>query len=109
VRKAAQVAEMEHTMCRLTNKVKYITAILDDSIDLRKKTHAEIQTMLAGFAKMDDSYAYLTKMPMDSLSQENIDELVAQEKAWSVKLATLRAKCETDLWYEELEALLPMV
>jgi len=111
VRKAAQVKEMEHTMCRLTNKVKYITAILDDAIDLRKKTQAEIQAMLEreGFARMEESYAYLTKMPMDSLSQENVDELVAQERAWSVKLATLRAKSETDLWYEELEALLPMV
>jgi DNA topoisomerase-2 len=103
-RKAHQVAELERVMVRLSNKVKYIEAVLTGAVDLRHKTAAVIETMLAaaGLVHVDGSYDYLTKMPMVSVSAENVERLRKEHADTARALAELRATTVEQMWLREL-------
>ena len=68
---------MEEELKICSNKYKFICEILEDTIDLRKKKSSEITQLLSdkGYDKQENSYNYLTKMPMDSLNEENVQKL----------------------------------
>ena len=78
-RKDHLIAALEQEIIVLENKTNYIRENLDDTIDLRKKKKEEVIEMLSnkGYAIVDNDheYKYLTKMPMDSVTQENADKL----------------------------------
>jgi DNA topoisomerase-2 len=47
-RKQHQLRDMELVLKKLTNKVKYIQLVLDGTVDLRRKSVAQIEALLAG-------------------------------------------------------------
>ena len=103
-RKANQVQTMEKKLVKLSNKAKYILGNLDGSIDLRRKTNTVVVKMLEdqGFDKLEGDYKYLTKMPMDSVTQENVDAALKEKADTEQELDTLKAtSCET-IWMREL-------
>ena len=103
-RKANQVQVMEHKLVKLSNRAKYILGNLDGSIDLRRKTNDVVVSLLEskGFDRLDGDYNYLTKMPMDSVTQENVDAIMKEKTDTESELETLKATtCET-MWMREL-------
>ena len=103
-RKANQVRTMEQKLVKLSNKAKYILGNLDGSIDLRRKTNDVVRKLLEdqGFDTLDGDYKYLTKMPMDSVTQENVDAALKEKADTEHELETLKAtSCET-IWMREL-------
>lgn len=105
-RKANQIRTLEQKLVRLSNKARYILANLDGSIDLRRKTNDVVSKMLEdlGFDRLDGDYKYLTKMPMDSVTQENVDAALKEKADAEQELDVLKAtSCET-IWMRELEA-----
>jgi DNA topoisomerase-2 len=103
-RKANQVQTMEKKLVKLSNKAKYILGNLDGSIDLRRKTNDVVRKLLEdqGFDTLDGDYKYLTKMPMDSVTQENVDAALKEKADTERELETLKAtSCET-IWMREL-------
>ena len=93
----------------LDNKAKYISEILADTLDLRKKTKDQINTLLSKknytLDKETNDYKYLIKMPMDSVSQENVDKLLKEKDENNEKIVELSNKTAKDIWLEELEDL----
>ena len=103
-RKANQVKVMEQKLVKLSNRAKYIMGNLDGSIDLRRKTNEAVSKLLEekGFDRLDGDYKYLTKMPMDSVTQENVDAIMKEKSDTEEALETLKAtSCET-MWMREL-------
>ncbi len=105
-RKAAVLKGLEQEAKKLSNKARFITENLDGTIDLRRKKNAQVVALLGerGFDTIsdDESYGYLVKMPMNSVTEENVARLLA-EKAQAVSAAdTLRATSEIDLWLGEI-------
>ena len=94
-------------MNHLYNKVKYILGVLHDKIDLRKKKDVEINQMLKDFelVEIDDSYHYLIKMPMDSVSNENVAKLLKEEKDIKLYYDELQKTTTSQMWIRELEML----
>ena len=103
-RKAAQLEDSKTQLKRISNKVKYIVGILGDKIDLRRKKQTEINQTLTDFGldKEDDSYNYLVKMPMDSVSEENIVKLKKEHQQLSKFTQELEATTEEKIWLKEL-------
>ena len=93
----------------MDNKVKYILELLNDTLDLRKKTKDEINLILENkkYQKDEESndYKYLIKMPMDSVSKENVDKLLNEKNNNENKIKLLQAKSVEEIWSEELEEL----
>jgi DNA topoisomerase-2 len=111
-RKAYLIDVLEKELVVLSNKVRYIQEVLSGSIDLRKKKKDEIIKLLQdkGYDKIvngekDEEYKYLVKMPMDAVSEENVDKLMNEHKRKQLELAEIKATSCEQMWLRELVAL----
>jgi DNA topoisomerase-2 len=106
-RKDYLVADMEKKLVRLSNRARYIQETLAGTIDLRRKTAAQVAELLTGmkFAQIDGDFKYLVKMPMDSVTQENVESIVKEKENTEMELAALKAKTLQKMWLDELAAL----
>jgi DNA topoisomerase-2 len=112
-RKKAQIQAMESLLQKLSNRARYIQYILTDKIDLRRKTAQQISDLLEthGFDKLAEdgnhssSYKYLVKMPMDSVSQENVEKIMQEKAETEEQLRILKATSEQQMWLNEITLL----
>ena len=107
LRKSALLKTYSAALLKLVNKVRYIRGVLDDSIDLRKKSSETILEMLhaAELNEIDGSFAYLIKMPMDSVSEENVEALKAERRKLKERVELLEGTTEERMWLDELAAI----
>lgn len=109
IRKKNQIDVMTMELLLLSNKARYIQELLNDTLDLRKKKKEIIVKMLEdkGYDKIDDDedYKYLVKMPMDSVSEENVARIMMERDNKSSELEMLKAKTISQIWLEELDNL----
>jgi hypothetical protein len=54
---------------------------------------------------VDEEYKYLVKMPMDAVSEENVDKLLNEYQKKQAELAEVRATTCQQMWLRELDAL----
>jgi len=105
-RKNYLICKLEKELIILSNKAKYIKDVLNDKIDLRKKTKDEITEMLEKMKfdkeKETNTYNYLIKMPMDSVSQENVDKLLKEHELKGIELNNIINMKIEDIWLSEL-------
>jgi DNA topoisomerase II len=104
-RKAHQIRNLEEVLVKLSNRAKYIMCVLDGTIDLRRKSAEEIDAMLSGqgLVKIGETgYDYLVKMPMVSVSKENVERLLREKQETEMTLTTLRATTPEQMWQREL-------
>jgi DNA topoisomerase-2 len=109
VRKAYLINTLEKELVVLENKARYIQELLDGTIDLRKKKKEEIINMLLTkvytVINDDSDFKYLIKMPMDSVSEENVEKLNREHKDKSDELQLIKETTEQQMWLKELEIL----
>jgi len=107
-RKSYLIDALEKDLVLLSNKAKYIQENLDGTIDLRKKKKEQVVIMLAekGYAKIDDDeYKYLIKMPMDSVTEENVDKLLKDKSSKETELNIIKNTTLHKMWKSELDVL----
>ena len=108
-RKAYQVVALEKESGILTNKARFITELLEDTLDLRKKKTAEVSAILKArqyrVVDEDTDYKYLVRLPMDSVTAENIEKIMQERDRKNAELETLKQTTETQLWLNELATL----
>ena len=114
MRKAHLIDVLERELIVLSNKAKYIQEVLNGTVDLRKKKKDEIIKMLEtkGYHKIinennvvDEDYKYLVRMPMDSVSEENVEKLLNEYDRKQKELAEIKATSCQQMWLRELDAL----
>jgi DNA topoisomerase-2 len=108
-RKDNMIESLERELMMLTNKAKYIQENLDGTIDLRKKKKEQVVEMLQnkGYDVIDgdEDYKYLVKMPMDSVTEENVERLNKEHGNKAVELETIKSTSINKMWLNELENL----
>lgn len=106
-RKAYLVDDMEKKLVKLSNRARYIQETLAGTIDLRRKTGVQVTELLVGmkFALYDGDYKYLIKMPMDSVTQENVANIMKEKETTETDLVALKATPLEKLWTNELDIL----
>jgi DNA topoisomerase-2 len=106
-RKDAQIVEMRAKLLKLSMRAKYIQHTLSDVIDLRKKTAAQVTELLEGlqFERIDGDFKYLIKMPMDSVTEENVEHIMKEKADTELELETLIGTSLEQLWLNELSVL----
>jgi DNA topoisomerase-2 len=104
-RKKYLIDEMATVLIKLSNKARFIKAVLDDVVDLRRKDAATINSMLSGmeYSKIDDSFDYLIKLPMNTVSKENVEKLLNEKAEVEIQLAELKRTTIHQMWLSELE------
>ena len=108
-RKKAMLAQLANELRVLTNRARYIQEVLDDKLELRR------QTKEAVFAKMtahgyehiegDAEFKYLLKMPMDSVTDENVRHLLADRDSKRAQHQGLTDTTIQALWTRDLDEL----
>jgi DNA topoisomerase-2 len=108
-RKTHQLAAMSAELLILGNKARYIQELLDGSIDLRRKRGDELVAMLQskGYTHVegDEQYKYLLKLPMDSVSEENVQKLLKEKGQKESHHAALQSTSIEQLWLADLAEL----
>jgi DNA topoisomerase II len=108
-RKNFMIAAISNELVLLSNKSKYIKENLDGTIDLRRKKKEEVTQLLAqkNYDVIDEDldYKYLVKLPMDSVTEENVARLLKEHGDKVVELANIKAKTVQQMWLQELEVL----
>jgi DNA topoisomerase-2 len=108
-RKENIIENLERELMILSNKAKYIKENLDGTIDLRKKKKDQVVEMLQSkgydVIDADSNYHYLTKMPMDSVTEENVVKLNKEHGDKVIELETIKTTTVNKMWLNELETL----
>jgi DNA topoisomerase-2 len=125
-RKDALIAALRKELMVLSNRARYITELLEDKIDLRRKTNKQLVELLkerkydsmdAKDAGSDENggddtsgqgqqgYKYLLKLPMDSVSEENVKKLLNEKEKKEKELSELSSKTVEQMWIKDLEEL----
>ena len=125
-RKDALIAGLRKELMVLSNRARYITELLEDTIDLRRKTNKQLVELLkerkydsmdaqSGDEKGEDDsssstssgqgYKYLLKLPMDSVSEENVKKLLNEKEKKEAELSELNSKTVEQMWLKDLEEL----
>ena len=103
------MAQLTNELRVLTNRAKYIQEVLDDKLELRRQTKEAI------FAKMtehgyehiegDVEFKYLLKMPMDSVTDENVKHLLSERDSKRAQHKQLTDTSIEALWIRDLDEL----
>jgi len=82
IRKDKMLSDLRHDVKILSNKGKFIKFILDGKLEIKNKPKNEIITSMETFSleKIDDSYDYLLRMPLWSLTFEMFEKM---KQDWS--------------------------
>lgn len=105
-RKQSQLKHLQGLLMLYSNKYRFITELLDNVLDLRKKKASVIETMLIerkyDHLEEKGGYNYLIKMPMDMVNEENVEKLKQDFDQTKEALEALKQKNIVDMYYEEL-------
>ena len=109
LRKQYLIGEIEKQLIIMSNKARYIQEVLNDTIDLRKKKRREIIDLLTDknykSIDNDNEFTYLLKMPMDSVSEENVEKINREFLENQKQLEIIQSTTIETMWLKELEIL----
>jgi DNA topoisomerase-2 len=109
MRKEYLINALERELLLLSNKAKYIKENLDGTIDLRKKKNEEVIKMLQdknyNIIDDDEQFKYLVKLPMDSVTEENVEKIFKEYGNKEAELEVTKKKTPAQMWSEELDVL----
>jgi DNA topoisomerase-2 len=109
VRKKYRVNELEKEVVLISNKARFIQENIDGVVDLRKKSKETVVALLKsrGYDMIgeDNDYQYLRKMPMDSVTEENMKSLFEERDKKQYELEMAKKKTSVETWNEELDKL----
>ena len=112
-RKDYMIAALEKELRLLSNKTRYIQSNLQGEIDLRNMKKSDILNMMSElkYDTMDEDtdYKYLLKMPMDSVSEENVVRLLKDKTAKETELSIIQSTSIEKMWLNELDELKKML
>ena len=88
---------------------------MEDSVDLNlkveklekelKEERRQYNELKIKYDKIEDDYKYLTKMPMDAVTEENIEKLLKEKKEKEEELEKIKTITINRMWMNELEEL----
>jgi DNA topoisomerase-2 len=105
-RKEFLIKNMNNKLVRLSNRARYIQENLKGTIDLRRKNANQVFELLEGmqFDKIDNDYKYLIKMPMDSVTDENVSSIMKEKEDTEMELSVLINTTLEKMWSNELSS-----
>ncbi len=106
-RKQYLLNDMRNKLVKLSNRAKYIQETLAGTIDLRRMKSDAVNELLTNkqYEKIDDDYKYLIKMPMDSVTEENVAQIMKEKETTEKEIDVLSKTRAQTLWSRELTKL----
>jgi len=104
-RKAYLEKTLKYEADLLKNKVRFLDMIISDELVIYKKKRDVITNELEALhiMKVEDSYRYLLKMDLDSLTEETLQELKFKMNKKMEEYDTIVKTTITDIWLNDLQ------
>lgn len=104
-RKEFLVNKMERDAVINNEKIRFIKLIISDEIIIKQRSKISISEDLEklNFVKNDESYDYLLRMPIASLTSEKIQELEEIINSESQKIIDTKNTSAAQLWLNDIE------
>jgi len=106
-RKKYQLETLLKELTVMNNKQRYIQEILDETLDLRRKSKDVILEMMKekgyDIINEDSDFKYLLKMSMDSVSEESVEKIIKALTETQEKYDKLFDTSIQQLWLNDLE------
>ena len=106
-RKDGQLKQMRHEERVLDNKIRFIQAILNETIVLKGKDEETLEKELdrLQFMRVDGKYDYLLSIQVRSMTSKRLADLQHELEQLRKAIKTLEKITPSDLWLQELKAL----
>jgi DNA topoisomerase-2 len=108
-RKDYMIDALTRELVLLSNKSKYIKENLDGTVDLRRKKREEVSNLLKekGYDVIDEDedFKYLVKLPMDSVTEENVAKVLKEHGDKVAELEVVKSRTIEQMWSSELDVL----
>ena len=108
-RKDYMINSLTKELVLLSNKSKYIKENLDGTVDLRRKKREEVSKLLKdksyNVIDDDEDFKYLVKLPMDSVTEENVAKLLKEHGDKAAELEVVKSRTIQQMWSGELDTL----
>ena len=103
-RKAYQLNELEESIKIISAKCRFILDIIDENVIIQKRTKDNIIQQLSekDYPLINESYDYLLRLPIYTLSQEEIDKLMKEKGELEEDYKDLQETTIKDMWLLEL-------
>ena len=103
-RKAHLIDNLTRKLQKLSNKAKYIQQTLSGEVDLRKKSAIQVEELMTNqeFDKIEGDFKYLIKMPMDSVTEENVAHIMKERDDSTKELEILTKTTINHMWLRDL-------
>ena len=103
-RKEYQLQELEKQIHLLTAKSRFILDVVEERIAIYRQTKDKIKEQLVSkeYPLINESFDYLLKLPIYSLTKEEIDKLLQEKGDLESQHSELSSKTTKDIWLSEL-------
>ena len=111
-RKTLEIGRLERELIEFDAKARFLLALLEDRMDLRRRTDEEIVAALRAenLPPLDnltdpesvDSYEYLLRMRMDRVKASAVEDARKHVEAAKAALTTLKGTTASELWTRDL-------
>ena len=107
LRKDFELDKLQHELKVLGNRGKFIKNILDGKIIVNNKSKDEIVTQIEsiGLEQIDNSYDYLLRMPIYSLTKEMFEKLKEDFSSKKEEIEKLKLVDPKDMYLSDLSDL----
>ena len=78
---------------------------MDHVVQLENIPEFHEKYVLKGYDTMESEYKYLTRMPMDSVTEENVEKLNNEHEHKKAELESVKKTTKYQMWLTELELL----
>ena len=106
LRKQFMLHNIKRKLVLLSNKAQFIQQQCNDEIDLRRMKRDDVIKLLQELEydtiDDDETYTYLRSMPIDSVTEEKIEELMKERDDMIEQLNIMENTTEKELWEVEL-------
>jgi DNA topoisomerase-2 len=106
-RKMYQLKQLEHQIKVFTNKIRFLTEVMQDDLVLFKKSDAWVQEELVKrkYDKEEGTFVYLLHMSIQSFTSEKIDDITKQCNTLVEKHKQIKSTTPKQMWKNELAEL----
>jgi DNA topoisomerase-2 len=106
-RKKLKLFNIQKEIDTLTNKAKFIKFVIEGKIEINNKKKSMIEKSIkdSKIKEVDNSYDYLLRMPIYSLTKEKYDELMSKLKEAESNHKVLKKTKPEQIWLSDLSDL----
>lgn len=111
-RKDHMINKYQNDLIMMLSKYLFIKGVVEETIIIHKKPYAEIEKQLmniSNIVKYEDSYEYLLRMPINSLTEEKFVALKKKIDEMNAELKKLKNTSPKELWLNDINQIEQLV